>query len=225
MAVLQKPNSCDQNWLDMQPCENGRMCGACNKLIYDFTKMNWKEIERIQRANHNSVCGMYTDKQLKHWGSEIPKHDPKKLFTKAALVFSLTTTSALFSQGISKQENHKKTIISGTVKGPYIKDSLEVLVGVNISLANSTIGVVTDTDGKYSLDVTDYIDTIKDPTLVFTYVGFKPTEVKINKYLNEQTISPVLTIEENAIAHFYVGKPSLGKRIKWRFKRMFKRNR
>ena len=62
--------------------------------------------------------------------------------------------------------------ISGTVTD---KDTKEPLIGVNVLLKGTTIGTVTDFDGKYTLEV----DNSKG-TLQFSYVSMKTVEEPIN---------------------------------------------
>ena len=60
------------------------------------------------------------------------------------------------------------------IKGSVKDNKGETLIGVNISIKNTTKGVITDFDGKYEIKATD------SETLVFSYMGFVSQEVKIN---------------------------------------------
>jgi len=66
MTTITKPKYCGQNWLEMQPTDGGRICGQCDKVIVDFSKMSWTEIEQLQRQNNNAVCGMYNPDATKN---------------------------------------------------------------------------------------------------------------------------------------------------------------
>jgi hypothetical protein len=66
--MLPKPKHCGENCSAIQPAGGGRICGKCTKPIRDFSNCSWAEIERVQRENNYSVCGMYATAQLKHWG-------------------------------------------------------------------------------------------------------------------------------------------------------------
>ncbi len=61
-----------------------------------------------------------------------------------------------------------------------IEDSDEPLLGVSVILKNTSIGVVTDFDGNFS------INAPADGTLVFSYVGFLTKEVPVNNKTNLQ---------------------------------------
>ncbi len=62
-------------------------------------------------------------------------------------------------------------VITGTV----VSEDGEALPGVAIRVQNTTIGTVTDVDGKFSIEVVE-----KDAALVFSYVGFKPQIILIS---------------------------------------------
>lgn len=75
-------------------------------------------------------------------------------------------------------------ILTGTVTS---SEKGEVLPGVSIKLKGTTIGDVTDAEGKFSLSVPE---TNASGTLVATYVGFLEKEVAIN---GQQVINISLT--------------------------------
>ena len=60
-------------------------------------------------------------------------------------------------------------IYSGTVIG---EDGLE-LIGVSVAVKGTSIGVITDLDGKFRLN-----NIPPKSTVVFSYVGFENKEVK-----------------------------------------------
>lgn len=62
--------------------------------------------------------------------------------------------------------------VTGTVTDQTTGESLP---GVNIIVEGTSIGVTSDMDGNYSIDVPDL-----DVTLVFSYVGYQPSEVAID---------------------------------------------
>lgn len=61
------------------------------------------------------------------------------------------------------------------VSGKVTAESGELLPGVNVILKGTTIGTVTDADGKYTLEVPDL-----NGILIFSYIGYKNMEVPIN---------------------------------------------
>ena len=74
--------------------------------------------------------------------------------------------------------NVQSIIISGTVVDAKTKD---VLPGVNVALKGSRLGTTTDFDGIFSIKL-----PTNDAILVFSYLGYKTQEVKVNKSIDLQ---------------------------------------
>ena len=72
--------------------------------------------------------------------------------------------------------------ISGTVKD----DNGDPLPGASVTVAGTTIGTVTDIDGKYTLEVDE------NATVIFSFIGFEPQEVAVG---NQSEIN--ITLEAN----------------------------
>lgn len=62
-----------------------------------------------------------------------------------------------------------------TISGTIRSDDGSALPGVNIVIKGSSAGTVSDTDGKYTINVPS-----SATTLVFSFIGFLTTEVEIN---------------------------------------------
>ncbi len=89
-----------------------------------------------------------------------------KRLTKSGLLIVLFL---LFFTGISTAQQF---IVSGVVK-----DSLtnKEMAGVNVIVKETTTGVITDSKGKYTLEVAN-----PNVTLTFTFVGYETQEVPLN---------------------------------------------
>ena len=73
-----------------------------------------------------------------------------------------------------------------TIKGIVVDATGEPLIGVNVSVKGTTIGVITDIDGKYTLEVPT------NATLVFSYIGYRTQEHSVG---NQTTIN--ITLQED----------------------------
>ena len=73
---------------------------------------------------------------------------------------------SLRTKGASVQQKQKK--ITGVVS-----DNLGPVAGANIMIKGSTIGTVTDMDGRFTLEVPE------QATLVISYIGFLPQEIQV----------------------------------------------
>jgi TonB-dependent SusC/RagA subfamily outer membrane receptor len=64
------------------------------------------------------------------------------------------------------------------------------LIGVNVTVKGTTIGTITDIDGKYRIDVSG-----NEAVLIFSFIGYKSTEVVVNG----QAVINVALSSENKI--------------------------
>ncbi len=70
---------------------------------------------------------------------------------------------------VRTQAQHR---VEGTVTD---QENDELLIGVNFLVKNSSVGTVTDFDGRYQLEAPSGADT-----LVVSYIGYQPQEIPIN---------------------------------------------
>ncbi len=78
---------------------------------------------------------------------------------------------------ITPDDEKKEEIKKITVKGKVIDEKGEMLPGVTVLLKGSTVGIVTDIDGKFKIELPKR-DTM---ILVFTFVGMKAHELNVGK--------------------------------------------
>lgn len=77
-----------------------------------------------------------------------------------------------------------------TVNG-YVTDAEtgEPMPGVNIQVKGSIVGVITNTEGKYTINVTN-----QEAVLVFSFIGYKSNEVSVgNRRTIDLALSPEIT--------------------------------
>ena len=106
------------------------------------------------------------------------------------LLFMIFTQSAL-AQSIA---------MTGTVTD----DTGEPLIGVNVLVKGTTVGTVTNIDGKYTIQVSG------NQVLAFSYIGFLPQEIAVG---NRRTIDVILkedaqSLEEVVVVGYGVQKKS-----------------
>ncbi|MFO0357656.1 MAG: carboxypeptidase-like regulatory domain-containing protein [Sphingobacteriaceae bacterium] len=198
MSLTPKPKYCHQNWDAMTQTEKGRICGACDKLIFDFRKNTWNEIEKKQRESNNTTCGLYSDKQLKYWGQEPPVLDIeiKKSFIITSLFLSLLglipkkSKSQISSDTlklVTERETYTSSYFVSEPNGIFIKGKLydlnskEGLPFASLIIVGSKKVVSTDKDGNYLFDITDIADSSKKYTVKAHYVGYSDNEVVYNQ--------------------------------------------
>lgn len=63
MITIPKP--CHENWNEMSPKAQGRLCDKCCKVVVDFTKKTTNQIvEILQARSGQKVCGRFRSEQV-----------------------------------------------------------------------------------------------------------------------------------------------------------------
>jgi hypothetical protein len=96
-------------------------------------------------------------------------------------LFGLLLTTQIYAQNRT---------LSGTVKD----EKGEALIGVNVTGKGTTIGTVTDIDGKYTLELPKDVSV-----LVFTYIGYTNLEKQILTSSINAVLSPDATLVEEVV--------------------------
>ncbi len=93
----------------------------------------------------------------------------------------------------SRQQQVKESI---TIIGRAVDNKNQPLVGVNIIVKGTRIGAFTDSDGKYSIKIPE----IDNPILVFSYIGMRSREIKINEIMDDRILTGekeyIITLED-----------------------------
>jgi hypothetical protein len=111
--MISIPKPCHENWNEMTPKAQGRLCDKCCKVVIDFTNKTTNQIADFISANSaNKVCGRFRNDQIVVPVplTVQPRRIPRiKLFV-AALYFVFG--GMLFSSC------HKKTEVMGKMQAP-----------------------------------------------------------------------------------------------------------
>ncbi|WP_324027998.1 TonB-dependent receptor [Maribacter sp. BPC-D8] len=107
----------------------------------------------------------------------LMKSKKRSSFIKTGVLSMLVCLSAQLAQAnentSTSNEVEVKTLQS-TITGTVLDDTGQPLPGANVVEKGTTNGTQTDFDGNYSLNVSD------GATLVFSYIGFKSTQIAVN---------------------------------------------
>lgn len=83
-ASIQIPNPCNESWSEMVPKQNGRHCGACEKVVVDFT--GWEPDAILQYLKSNSkTCGRLRVDQLKKFEPAVDQNKWMSFITELPL--------------------------------------------------------------------------------------------------------------------------------------------
>ena len=88
------------------------------------------------------------------------------VFTLLVLYGNESWANASQIQAMTAQQQTKEKLVTGTVS-----DASESIIGATVKVKGTTLGVITDMDGKFSLKVP------VGATLVVSYVGYKDKEI------------------------------------------------
>nr|WP_026207737.1 SusC/RagA family TonB-linked outer membrane protein [Butyricimonas synergistica] len=95
----------------------------------------------------------------------------EKVLTGKGLIFEINKEFVILMKAPQKTEEQKKITITGIVKDKRG----ERLIGVTVLVKGTSIGVVTDTLGKYKITLPER----KDLVLVYSFIGMQSKEVKV----------------------------------------------
>lgn len=226
---------CAEKFENFTSTSLGGFCQSCQKEVIDFTKMTDDEIVRHFKNVKGKSCGRFKQDQLTTYTkySQARSNNSFKWAGVGALGLSLLLpVNESFSQGRNDQNkvfvdskvnqniefsNSKdKHYVKGTV---FYRDDKEPLPGVNVVVKGTTIGTVTDMDGKFEF---------KEPlntgdVLVFSFIGLVTEEVKISNKLSFNVDLGMIEMEadfmgEVAINEVYSSKVSFWQKVKGLFK-------
>lgn len=109
-------------------------------------------------------------KKLKLLGElQSPIARTLKIISSAFIVLFLGVLTA--RAGNPVDESFQQQVVTGQVKDSQTGQGM---IGVNIQVKGTTMGVSTDADGKYSISVND-----RNATLIFSFIGYVTQEVPI----------------------------------------------
>ncbi|MGZ4054764.1 MAG: energy transducer TonB [Bacteroidia bacterium] len=162
------PNPCQEKWDSMQPQENGRYCGSCQKIVIDFTNKTEQEIiDHIAANSGKKMCGTFRTTQLQQPNHfiESPKYENSIRFLAALLlVFGMSLFSCNKDEEKKADQLQDTFTTTGEVLPPPPIDSIQL----NTSEADSlrTIEhvqtVCTTTTGIIAPDIIE-LGSIPEP--------------------------------------------------------------
>ena len=171
--VITIPDPCHENWDAMTPAQQGRYCGACQKVVVDFTQMTDGQIlEVFKKAGGRHPCGRYLPSQLDR---PLLDNRPKTTFIGtlakriAAMVLLVQSASTAMAQ---QAKNHMVTVeqyheydtdslgriqVSGKLIDTLSKQPLPHM-SVYIREVDTT--VFTDVNGLFSFAMPAELDSV-----------------------------------------------------------------
>jgi len=115
-------------------------------------------------------------RNLENPGFWITKVSNEKLLPfKRIISFLVLFACIIFGSGSATAAAGDEVQQARTVSGKVTDQDGQPLIGVTVMVKGTSVGVVTDVDGKYSIDVPS-----NQNTLQFTFVGMTPRDINIS---------------------------------------------
>ena len=171
-------------------------CIVCNKDVFDFRHLTDGELINILEHSPDQVCGRFQKSQLgrvlnKRNGVESTNPKYHRMLT-ALLALSATVgvshagssidlssvepevgISPNDNLSVSEYNNQKDSLKTNVLGGKVLDDSRSEFIGVSVSIDKTSIGTVTNMDGKFELTIPEsYLQNISIP-LNINHIGCK----------------------------------------------------
>lgn len=226
--ILKVKSPCNEEWSTMTKSEYGRFCSHCKREVIDFSGLTDEEIFKIINDTGTKLCGRLTEDQLDRTISKKSKC-PTFSFSKilaGLFLLGLTKTSEV----LGKQVKNKTVSIQlvKTVRSENIEDiardtSLNKIIGnvidketkeglnsALIIIKGTNVGVVTNTEGNFSLNIPDHL--LNSPIhIIISSVGYCKQEYTINTNNLNTTKEYLITKSEEIL----MGEVVVVKKKKW----------
>jgi hypothetical protein len=242
-AQIKIPEPCQEDWTGMVLKEDGRFCKNCSKSVIDFSRFTDQQLQNYFETHRNSsICGRIPVSKL-NTSFEIPKH--KKSFSgwwllPALAGISLPTFAQTSQQSVEQTdpklvdsaisiENRDTNFmrLKGIVTDANTAESIPFAA---VQLLPLKVAANTNFNGEFELIIPDSLNRQANYELVITYVGF---ETLRKQFTSEELISissSPLKLELKLAQAIIIGmviyeRPPWHKRLKYRIKQMFKRQK
>lgn len=194
----------------MKPAAQGRHCAACDKVVVDFSRMTDAEVLTwMQRQQSGRTCGRFATQQLNRPLLLPPTPAPRwqKWVAATAAVIGLEVGGAHEVQAQRAIPTEQHVITMGMVAVPrrvlplslnfpplvirgIVLDSTtqQPLPGVTVLIADTNVGVSTNTDGQFELILPDEFRQANVVKLQFNSIGYLRQE----HFINPQTPDSVI---------------------------------
>jgi hypothetical protein len=246
MQAIQKVNlshlkKCHQDWSKMAPTKGGRLCESCQKVIIDLRNKTEQEIAEIHAFSATPVCGIYDKKLIQSFPPQA-KRSKSFLKYKIALLsliavlnakaknketiiknytIELNSNSLPVKSSFEKSFNQSASRDSCVIKGKILTENGEPAIFATVHIKNTKIGVSSDLDGNYFLNIGSQLDSLEHISLIYSLVGYGRIEKKIDKSSIQENMVINIQFKPIEITSFYIEvKQPLYKKV-WRSIRRF----
>lgn len=195
---IELKNPCSVKWDDLSGCGSNRFCQSCSTPVVDLTTKSSDQIIDFVMRSEGRICGRIRKSQVDRIIQSQRSNKPiLKTFLFFILGFAVVTdahsekiATPLYNKVIEHESpipnqtfntlSHARSDSTILISGTVVDDNQEALPGVTIYFKGTSIGTQTDLNGKFAFEA-DSETISKKQTLVFTCIGFKATELQLEK--------------------------------------------
>ena len=125
-----------------------------------------------------------------------------KVFNQTDVIFAMEGSNIMLMKKESEESlpvTQQKDI---TINGIVIDEQGEPIIGANVSVKGTTIGTITDVEGKFSLEIP------KDANILISYIGYLSQEIAVGnkKSFSIKLLEDTQKIEEVVVVGYGVQK-------------------
>jgi hypothetical protein len=134
------PNPCSKDWEKMASQGDGKFCGHCSKVVYDFSTFTDRELVDFFSKPKEKVCGRYENTQLNRL---ISIQEPvatsyfHQFFMSAALALGIAGTASSQNTVATQKSGSSASVHSIKKSVTPVNDSAHQITGMVIDSANS----------------------------------------------------------------------------------------
>ncbi len=203
------PDPCHENWDAMTPVQQGRYCGACQKVVVDFTQMTDGQIlDVIKKAGGRHPCGRYLPSQLDR---PLLDNRPKTTFIGTLVKRIAAMVLLVQSASTAMAQQSKRHMVTVEQYHEYDTDSLgriqvsgklidtlskQPLPHMSVYIRQIDTTVFTDLTGQFSFAMPAELDSVSLLVNRKTYTdntGFVTALPSPSAPIPEQTIAVTKT--------------------------------
>ncbi|MGJ8660867.1 MAG: hypothetical protein ACSHXL_02415 [Bacteroidota bacterium] len=216
--------ACDEDWNKMTQAEKGRHCAMCKKTVVDFSNYSNKELVSFYNQPKNATtCGRFKVGQLENLNYNIanPIQESKPRTLRPIFASVLLTAAACSSNPGNPQKGTKSVIFNDRSTTEYSYNS------VNAQVDKPQISEEIEDKKRNVIKKQNVKSTLKDTARNLTQE--LPVVTVVRRARDSQ--SKLMRLEEHTagvpMLHYelQVEKVPLHKRIFYRIKSIFKRNK
>jgi hypothetical protein len=208
------PKPCHENWERMSIVERERLCGKCNKTVYDFTERSVEEFNRLHQEKKKAFCVRFYEEDINQdlrYEYQAEKNNWNsfaKYFRYIVAIIAIKASSLRMSYGqnnlLSKADSFGNTVSStlpdtneqrvgresAFVKGKVVKKNSEgYITGATVKLFDQKGGFVSETitsdSGKFYMSLPDTLN-LNQSFIITAEKEKRKTPWVINKYSKDK---------------------------------------